>query len=104
MEEVVMRYSIMVALLLVAAPIMAAVGGGDIVLKSKGEDVLFSHEYHISGAGQKCTACHDKLYTNARQHKKVSMKDMKKGKSCGACHNGKAAFSVKGDCSKCHKK
>ena len=32
------------------------------------------------------------------------MKEMQKGKSCGACHNGKTAFSVKGDCTKCHKK
>jgi c(7)-type cytochrome triheme protein len=104
MEEVVMRYLIFVALLLVAAPVMATVGGGDITLKSKGGDVVFSHETHVSGAGQKCTSCHDNLYTNAKHHKKTSMKDMQKGKSCGACHNGKAAFSVKGDCAKCHKK
>jgi c(7)-type cytochrome triheme protein len=32
------------------------------------------------------------------------MKDMEQGKSCGACHDGKGAFSVKGDCAKCHKK
>ncbi len=32
------------------------------------------------------------------------MKQMQQGKSCGACHNGKKAFSVKGDCVKCHKK
>jgi c(7)-type cytochrome triheme protein len=54
--------------------------------------------------GQKCQECHPKLYTNAKQHKKVSMKEMQKGKSCGACHNGKIAFSVKGDCGKCHTK
>jgi c(7)-type cytochrome triheme protein len=54
--------------------------------------------------GLKCTNCHDKLYTNAKQHKKNTMKQMQKGKSCGACHNGKAAFGVAGDCAKCHKK
>jgi c(7)-type cytochrome triheme protein len=32
------------------------------------------------------------------------MKQMEKGKSCGACHDGKKAFSVKGDCAKCHTK
>jgi c(7)-type cytochrome triheme protein len=32
------------------------------------------------------------------------MKQMQKGKSCGSCHNGKVAFSVKGECIKCHKK
>ena len=29
------------------------------------------------------------------------MAEMEKGKSCGACHNGKAAFKV-GECAKCH--
>jgi c(7)-type cytochrome triheme protein len=83
---------------------LAVVGGGDITLKNKGGDVLFSHNSHVDGAGLKCTACHDKLYPGKARHKKVSMKEMGKGKSCGACHNGKKAFSVKGNCSNCHKK
>lgn len=87
-----------------ATSAFASVGGGDITLKNKGGDVVFSHEIHVAGAGQKCTACHDKLYTNAKQHRTVSMKEMQKGKSCGACHNGKTAFSIKGNCAKCHKK
>ena len=99
-----MRNTMLVILLLAATPALAAVGGGDITLKNKGGDVLFSHEAHVTGAGQKCTACHAKLYTNAKQHKKITMKEMQKGKSCGACHNGKTAFDVKGDCSKCHTK
>jgi c(7)-type cytochrome triheme protein len=83
---------------------LATVGGGDITLKNKGGAVLFSHDAHVAGMGLTCTQCHDKLYTNARQHKIVSMKEMQKSKSCGACHNGKTAFSVQGDCTKCHKK
>ena len=102
MEEAVMKYLLVIALLLVATPVLATVGGGDITLKNKGGNVPFSHEAHVVGAGQKCTACHDKLYTNAKQHKKSTMKEMQKGKSCGSCHNGKVAFSVKGDCAKCH--
>lgn len=90
--------------LLAATSLFAAVGGGDVMLKNKGGDVVFSHEAHVSGVGLKCTECHDKIYTNAKQHKKVTMKQMQKGKSCGSCHNGKTAFSVKGDCAKCHKK
>jgi len=93
-----------VAALLISATVFAAIGGGDVTLKNKGGDVVFSHEIHVAGASQKCTACHDKLYTNAKQHKSFTMKAMQKGKSCGACHNGKTAFSVKGDCAKCHKK
>lgn len=100
-----MRSSVLtLAAFLWASQSLATIGGGDITLKNKGGDVLFSHEAHVTVAGQKCTTCHDKLYTNAKQRKKVSMKEMQKGKSCGACHNGKTAFSIKGDCAKCHKK
>jgi len=82
----------------------AAVGGGDLTLKNKGGDVVFSHEAHVDGMQLACTECHDKLYLSGKQHVTVSMKQMQKGKSCGACHNGKKAFSVKGACAKCHKK
>lgn len=87
-----------------AGSALAAVGGGDITLKNTGGDVIFSHETHVVGAGEKCQECHSALFTNAKQHKAVTMKAMQKGKSCGACHDGKTAFSVQGDCSKCHKK
>ena len=90
--------------LLGAASALAAVGGGEVTLKNTGGDVIFSHEVHVAGAGQKCQECHPVLFTNAKQHKAVNMKAMQKGKSCGACHNGKTAFSVQGDCAKCHKK
>jgi c(7)-type cytochrome triheme protein len=89
---------------LVTTSAMAAVNGGDITLKSKGGDVIFHHEMQVTGMGLACTECHDKLYTNSKQHKKVSMKEMQKGKSCGACHTGKKAFSTKGNCARCHKK
>jgi len=90
--------------LMVIGSALADVGGGDITLKNKGGDVLFSHDAHVDGMAQACTECHDKLYTSSKQHSKVTMKQMQKGKSCGACHNGKKAFSVKGECAKCHKK
>ena len=88
--------------LLGIANAFAAVGGGDITLKSKGGDVVFSHDTHVEGMALACTECHDKLYLSKGQHKSVTMKQMQKGKSCGTCHNGKKAFSVKGDCAKCH--
>lgn len=90
--------------LLCAASGFAAVGGGEITIKNKDGNVVFSHDAHVNGVGLACTDCHDKLYLSVKQHKKVSMKAMQKGKSCGSCHNGKTAFSVKGDCVKCHKK
>lgn len=82
----------------------AGIGGGDVTMKNKGGDTVFSHENHVVGAGLKCQDCHAKLYTNAKQHKAVTMKAMEQGKSCGTCHNGKKAFSVKQSCESCHKK
>jgi c(7)-type cytochrome triheme protein len=99
-----MRLLTVFALLLAATPVLAAVGGGDITLKNKGGNVIFSHDSHVEGMALACTDCHDKLYLSKGQHKTVTMKQMRSGKSCGACHNGKKAFSVKGDCAKCHKK
>ena len=45
-----------------------------------------------------------RLYITKEKHKKVTMAQMQKGQSCGACHNGKRAFDVKGNCDNCHKK
>lgn len=91
-------------LALAAAPAFATVGGGDIHQASKGGAVLFSHDVHVDSVALKCQECHPKLFLNTKQHKAVSMKAMQKGTSCGACHNGIKAFSVKGDCNKCHTK
>jgi c(7)-type cytochrome triheme protein len=99
-----MRIWIVIAMLLAATPVLAGIGGGDITLKNKKGDVMFSHDAHVDGIKLACTDCHDKLYLSKRQHRKVTMKQMRSGKSCGACHNGKKAFSVKGECAKCHKK
>ncbi len=85
------------------SPALAVIGGGDVHLPSRGGDVLFSHEAHVAGGGLKCQQCHPIPYTNPKQHKKVTMKAMAAGKSCGACHDGKTAFSVQDDCAKCHK-
>ena len=89
--------------LLVAGSAFAKVGGGDVAIKYKKGEVVFSHDNHVNGMALDCTKCHDRLYTSGAQHKTVTMKEMQKGKSCGACHNGKTAFTVKGNCKNCHK-
>lgn len=68
--------------------------------------VTFSHEKHQPKVG-KCTDCHTKVF----QMKKgktgpLTMAAMNEGKLCGACHDGKTAFSVKdqASCAKCHVK
>ncbi|MBC7963909.1 MAG: cytochrome c3 family protein [Steroidobacteraceae bacterium] len=70
------------------------------IIKGAG-NVQFKHSSHTGLYG--CDKCHPKLYPTGQSKSKVSMKAMEKGKSCGACHNGKAAFTVAENCATCHK-
>ncbi len=68
--------------------------------------VVYSHEKH-SAKNPKCTDCHTKLFKMAKgQRSALKMADMNTGQACGACHDGKTAFSVKeqATCNKCHQK
>ena len=67
---------------------------------SKVGNVRFSHSAHLSMF--KCNDCHTGTFPTRRGSKPVSMAEMKKAKSCGACHDGKAAFTVNGNCDSCH--
>ncbi len=74
---------------------------GQVTFKTDSGPVNFSHEIHLGM--YKCADCHIKVFPFKAGVKKNTMGDMEKGKSCGACHNGKDAFSASGDCEKCHK-
>ena len=65
--------------------------------------VIFDHNLHFKQEGIKnnCKICHNAIF-DLRKKARYSMADMEKGKSCGACHNGKKTFDVQ-DCGKCHK-
>jgi c(7)-type cytochrome triheme protein len=63
---------------------------------------VFSHSAHLE-MSYSCSDCHNKVFIPGPNRASHTMVDMESGKSCGACHNGKTAFSVKGDCQKCHK-
>ena len=65
-------------------------------------EARFSHDAHLSM--YRCGDCHAGTFPTKRGSKPVSMSDMKKSKSCGACHDGKAAFSVNGNCDSCHRR
>lgn len=74
----------------------------DIVFTLKGvAPATFSHTVHT--AAYTCKDCHTKLFPYKALVGKSTMGDMDKGKSCGACHNGKDVFASSGDCAKCHK-
>ena len=65
-------------------------------------DAEFSHTFHLN-AGFQCNSCHSQYFVAGPNSKRYLMRDMEGGQSCGGCHNGKEAFSVRGDCNKCHK-
>ena len=60
--------------------------------------VHFSHNKHLEK--YRCDSCHSAIFRTGN-NPTATMAQMAKGKSCGACHNGKAAFSVS-ECIKCH--
>ncbi len=64
-------------------------------------NVNFSHSFHLEA--YKCQDCHPNLYRPRSGNKAASMAEMENGKSCGACHDSKTAFTVKENCDKCHK-
>jgi c(7)-type cytochrome triheme protein len=64
-------------------------------------NIRFSHKFHT--ALYTCADCHTKLFKTTRSKVKVSMQEMEKGKSCGGCHDGKTAFTVKEKCDTCHR-
>lgn len=75
----------------------------DVAYKVKGAgDALFSHSAHLAKMGDGCKSCHNGKVIPGRG-KAVSMAEMEKGRTCGACHNAKKAFSVAGNCDRCHK-
>ncbi|VAV83848.1 hypothetical protein MNBD_DELTA01-1553 [hydrothermal vent metagenome] len=62
------------------------------------KDVKFSHKIHSSWI--KCSLCHDRIFKKELGANKVTMVDMKEGRSCGTCH-GRVAFKV-ANCKRCH--
>jgi c(7)-type cytochrome triheme protein len=75
--------------------------------------VTFSHEQHKAKVGEKCTACHVKVFKMKKgQTGEFTMAKMKGGELCGACHNGKTEVAGKvvfvtddkANCERCHKK
>jgi c(7)-type cytochrome triheme protein len=66
--------------------------------------VVFRHGTHVSLAGNHCTACHPRLFRILAPTTRISHAEMDSGRSCGACHDGQHAFSVRAQesCPLCH--
>ncbi len=63
--------------------------------------VTFSHEFHLGRYG--CRECHGGIYGTPGTRLPAGMAEMEQGKSCGSCHDDRQAFSVKGNCARCHR-
>jgi c(7)-type cytochrome triheme protein len=70
-------------------------------LETSGMPVNFTHQNHARRFN--CGECHPRLFLMKKGSTKLAMDDMYKGNTCGACHNGKKAFSTS-SCAKCHAK
>lgn len=95
-----------VPVFLAAATAFAALGGGDVEFKVTGaSNVFFTHDNHAGKQKIGCKECHYTIFTTRAGHKSMTMADMQKGGSCGACHNGVRAFGVAApdSCPKCHR-
>jgi c(7)-type cytochrome triheme protein len=87
-------FSFPVALLAVPSGKIATWEGG-----GQGK-VTFEGDEHAE-KGYSCDSCHPSLFQMKKGAAKITMDSLNKGQFCGACHNGKAAFST-GDPRKCH--
>lgn len=100
---------LVVVSLVVLVPLLTGVSKGKTVVFKDTKamaPVTFDGSSHAD-KGLKCNGCHTKIFPmkqGATPKDTLSMKAMREGKTCGACHDGKAAFSVAGGCTKCHKK
>lgn len=79
---------------------------GDIILDERARHhgkapVRFSHRSHRSR--YTCNVCHIELeFSMEKGETGITREDYLDGRYCGACHNGKLAFSTEEDCSRCH--
>lgn len=94
---------ILVSAILTSPPVYAQYG--DIVLnnysdKSGVRPVIFPHWFHR--IRYSCKACHSDIgFPFKAGGSKVNMLNIINGEYCGACHNGKIAWSVE-NCDLCH--
>jgi c(7)-type cytochrome triheme protein len=81
-------------------------GGPEITFNTPAVGVKFSHKSHVGDIGLECDACHEAVFAMevgaAEKGGNFTMASFTKGLYCGACHDGKTAFSAATDCTSCH--
>ena len=80
--------------------------GGGILYTKPLNAVIFKHKYHVDDKHITCDKCHSGLFEmealKAQKKDDFKMESLYRGKYCGACHNGKAAFASDTQCARCH--
>ena len=62
---------------------------------------VFPHWIHRTQF--KCYVCHDEIFKMKLGADKIDMDEVRDGKFCGKCHDGKTAFAIGFDtCERCH--
>lgn len=88
---------------------LALAAPGDVKFKREGPETPemvpiggFSHWDHRMRFT--CNVCHPALFPmQVEDAPPITMDDIKAGKSCGVCHNGRGAFASSVDtCNRCH--
>lgn len=66
--------------------------------------VTFRHATHVEYSDGTCVGCHPQPFKILHPSRTTSHEAMDAGASCGACHDGKGAFSTKEEssCTTCH--
>jgi len=69
--------------------------------------VTFSHQSHVDPKRPDCTTCHPALFKilikgTPAEGGPLGHAAMERGRQCGACHDGKAAFGLD-NCPLCHR-
>ena len=69
--------------------------------------VTFNHTSHVDWSQPNCTRCHTQQFKILKVHQVSSSppakRDLHSKQYCGACHDGEKTFSVKEDCTLCHR-
>lgn len=76
---------------------------GNVLMKArKPWAVTFRHATHLPA--YKCVECHPRIFKLGyeKSRPRLTMLDMDKRKSCGACHDDQIAFSTRFSCQRCH--
>ena len=84
-----------------------AVGTGKTLeFKGSAEGVVTFDGSTHKNAGLACSDCHNpEVFPKMKLGTvKITMKDLLAGKYCGRCHDGKKAFMIKDNCTRCHHK